>query len=638
MSAIAGIFYFKDALTPPALIQTLTASMRRRGPDEQTYWTQGSIALGHCMLRTTPEALEEHQPLTSEDGSLVMVWDGRLDNRDELKRDLSALGVVLRNNSDAELALQSYASWGEACAAKLLGDFAFAVWDAARQQLFCARDHMGARPFYYTKNDQFFAFASEDEALIALPGVSRDPDDDRMAYFLVRDFSGFENANTWLKGVKALQPAQTLTVCKVEGVKTRTYWKLEPRPLDNCASEEACLNAFEAVFAEAVRCRMRSLGDVAAMISGGMDSAGLAVMAKRVLSEIPGKAVHTYSAIADVPDHCAESQRILGLTRPFEQNAHFVSVPSFTGMLDVRDLLEADKTNLHPVNTLLLPAMMCMAASRHGHRVMLHGAGGDITMHTPYRYMAHWLRKGQWRTAWAECQYASRNHTYLQGRSPLRLLLENLGAAYAPRFIKRIIRAMRWVRSPSPLADSMINPAFAQRVGVARRMKKAALAVPLRFSEIQAIHVNTIQATYGLVLGLSEYDRVAGRYGMEARDPWSDKRVAEFWVNLPLEYKVRQGWTKYLARTYFGAMLPKEAVWHSGKEHLGGFFYSRLIQENKGASCLALEQGVEQASHYFDRGSVTVKCQAFCERNDESAGQMVYDIITIKNWLKRISG
>lgn len=125
MSAIAGIFYFHGAPLDPDLITKLTSAMSTRGPDSQTQWVKGSVGLGHCMLRTTPESLVERQPLLSQDGKLVLVWDGRLDNRAELRSALTSRGVVLRDNSDAEMVLQSYTIWGKGCPGQLLGDFAF---------------------------------------------------------------------------------------------------------------------------------------------------------------------------------------------------------------------------------------------------------------------------------------------------------------------------------------------------------------------------------------------------------------------------------------------------------------------------------------------------------------------------------
>ena len=204
MSAIAGILYFHGAPLEPGLIEKLTSAMKRRGPDAQTHWMQASVGLGHCMLRTTPESIEEHQPLFSQDKNLVLVFDGRLDNRDELRRDLIAAGAVLRDHSDAELALQSYAAWGEDCPSRLLGDFAFAVWDARRQRLFCALDHMGARPFYYALDKQFFAFASEEEALLELPGVSRQPNEAMILHMLVPAYQSADNQRFWLKDVWGL--------------------------------------------------------------------------------------------------------------------------------------------------------------------------------------------------------------------------------------------------------------------------------------------------------------------------------------------------------------------------------------------------------------------------------------------------
>jgi asparagine synthase (glutamine-hydrolysing) len=111
----------------------MTSAMAYRGPDGIHHWVKGSVALGHCMLRTTPESLEEQQPLANEDESLVLVMDGRLDNREELQRAFRAHGINLRGQTDAELVLAAYQLWGEDSPNHLLGDFAYAVWDARRQ-------------------------------------------------------------------------------------------------------------------------------------------------------------------------------------------------------------------------------------------------------------------------------------------------------------------------------------------------------------------------------------------------------------------------------------------------------------------------------------------------------------------------
>jgi len=637
MSAIAGILYFHEAPLDPGLIDKLTGAMKRRGPDEQTRWVQTSLALGHCMLRTTPESLEERQPLASQDKKLVMVWDGRLDNREELRQELIAAGEALRDNSDAELAIQAYAAWGEDCPRRLLGDFAFAVWDARRRRLFCALDHMGARPFYYALNQQFFAFASEEEALLELPGLSRQPNEAMILHMLVPDYQSADNQRFWLKDVWGLQPGQYMSVAVDGTSRTETYWRLEPGDESVFASDQACEEAFLDVFGEAVRCRMRATGDIAAMMSGGMDSASIAAMVKRLLPDMPGKAFHTYSAISDHPESCVESQCIQSLTQDLGGNAHFVSVPSFTGMADVDDLLETAWARPHPCdNSIVLPAMMCQAASRHGHRVMLHGASGDLTMHVPDRYTAYLLRDGQWRTAWNECRGASRNNTYLRGSSPGLLLLRNAWTAWMPAAIKFLVRRLR---RGNPLAGSMANPGFAEKLHLTDRLRKQEAQAKRPFSaNHQQEHAQLFNAAWGPVLGLSGYERVAGSYGVELRDPWADKRVAEFFLRLPLKYKVRDGWNKYLPRSAFAPDLEDSVRWRLGKEHLGWQFTVRLMEETHVLIEPLLDLSLEAARGYVDADTVRARLKKYKLAQDIEGQEFFYEAIALMLWVRRVAG
>jgi len=637
MSAIAGILYFHGAPLEPGLIEKLTSAMKRRGPDAQTHWMQASVALGHCMLRTTPESLEEHQPLFSQDKNLVLVFDGRLDNRDELRRDLIAAGAVLRDHSDAELALQSYAAWGEDCPSRLLGDFAFAVWDARRQRLFCALDHMGARPFYYALDKQFFAFASEEEALLELPGVSRQPNEAMILHMLVPAYHSEDNQRFWLKDVWGLQPGQRMSVAPDGTSQTETYWRLEPGDESVYASDQACEEAFLDVFGEAVRCRMRASGDIAAMMSGGMDSASIAAMVKRLLPGMPGKQFHTYSAISDDPASCVESRCIQSLTKDLGDNAHFLSVPSFTGIADVDDLLETAWARPHPCdNSIILPAMMCMAASQRGQRVMLHGACGDLTMHVPTRYVAYLMRASQWRTAWHECRSASRNNTYLRGSSPGWLFLQNAWTAWMPAAIKFLARRLR---RGNPLAGSVVNAGFAERLQLTERLRKQEAKANRFFSaSLQQAHAEVFNATWGPVLGLSGYERVAGRYGVELRDPWADKRVAEFFLRLPLKYKIRDGWNKYLARSAFAQDLEDSVRWRLGKEHLGWQFTVRIMEETDAFIEPIVEQGLEAARDYVDVAAVRAHLRKYRLTKDIAGQEFFYETLALMLWIRRVTG
>src|SRR5580704_5178731 len=139
MSGIAGIWELDGRPVDPASLEKMMQVIRYRGPDGSGSWTAGSITLGHQQLCTTPESLSERQPLLSQDGTLCLTADARVDNRMEVRTDLEAHGISLRTDTDAELILSAYEIWGENCPVHILGDFAFALWDGRRSQLFCAR-------------------------------------------------------------------------------------------------------------------------------------------------------------------------------------------------------------------------------------------------------------------------------------------------------------------------------------------------------------------------------------------------------------------------------------------------------------------------------------------------------------------
>jgi hypothetical protein len=143
MSGLAGIYQLDGRPVPPSLLERMVQRIAHRGPDASYCWIQRSIGMGHAMLHTTPESLEEQQPWQDETGTLCLTLDGRIDNREELTGALETAGFHFRNNTDAELMLRAYQCWGEECPEHVIGDFALTVWDGPRRQVFCARDGSG---------------------------------------------------------------------------------------------------------------------------------------------------------------------------------------------------------------------------------------------------------------------------------------------------------------------------------------------------------------------------------------------------------------------------------------------------------------------------------------------------------------
>ena len=450
----------------------------------------------------------------------------------------------------------------------------------------------------------------------------------------------FDNQYSWLHDVKGLMPGNSLTVSSDGVAASSRYWQFDLGPEDGYSSDEECQEAFLLVFAEAVRCRMRSAGPVAAMMSGGMDSAGISAMVRRLLPEMPGKQFHTYSAIADEPENCVESQCILSLTESLYDTVHFVSVPSFKGMANVQDLIEVATSKQHPIdNSILLPAVMCKAAGGQGHRVMLTGVSGDLTMAAPDRFPAHLLREGDWQQAWSECKAISENHTFLHGASPAMLLLKNSWAAYAPDAARSL--AFRLRHKETRLAGSVINADFARKLDLAERLRlqvnRHAIS-RVSFEEHQHSLVRVNSGPWGFVSGLSGYDRVAGRYGVELRDPWADKRVVEFFLRLPFRYKLRNGWTKHLARTAFALDLDNKVQWRRGKEHLGPHFYQSLMDERSKPAGQRMVVDLERLRPYVNIDTLWSRYSENKEGTNKgpSPSYLKSELVALEHWLRRI--
>jgi asparagine synthase (glutamine-hydrolysing) len=250
MSGIAGALLFDDAFEASKLVARATNRMRYLGPDGLAHWSSGRVAMGQCMLRVVPEAAREVLPLADEERGLVLVWDGRLDNRDALYSALKP-DFPSRGEPDSRYVLEAYARWGEACPQHLLGDFAFAVWDDRKQLMFCARDPVGACRFSYTRSAHFFAFATESEALAGLPGIGAEPNENYIAHMLVPKFQNRGDRGSWLRNIHALLPGESLSVAPGGEVSFRKYRTFDAGDYRHYRSYQECEAHFLSIFGHA---------------------------------------------------------------------------------------------------------------------------------------------------------------------------------------------------------------------------------------------------------------------------------------------------------------------------------------------------------------------------------------------------
>jgi asparagine synthase (glutamine-hydrolysing) len=281
VSGIVGILHLDGAPVDDQLLQRLVDFQKFRGPDAQQLWIGGHVGLGHTLLRTNDESVHETQPFHLGD-NIWIAADARVDGRSDLVSKLTAAGQKpAPDATDAELILRSYLAWGEACLEYLLGDFAFAIWDGPEQKLFCARDQMGVKPFYYANLGSLLLFSNTLDCVRRHPAVSDRLNDLAIADFLLFDINQ-DAATTAFADIRRLPAAHSLR-CERGAVSIRRYWTLSVTEPVRFRRESECIEQFHTLLGQAVvdRLRTRSAG---ILMSGGLDSTTVAATARRILA------------------------------------------------------------------------------------------------------------------------------------------------------------------------------------------------------------------------------------------------------------------------------------------------------------------------------------------------------------------
>ena len=393
MSGVVGIYNLERKAIDPEAFERMVDSLAHRGPDGTGVWCDESVGLGHRMLWTTPESLLEQLPLKDSTGNLVLTADARIDNRDELIAALSLTDRPVEKITDSDLILAAYEKWGKDSPSKLIGDFAYAIWDNRQQILFCARDHFGVRPFYYSyQADRQFVFASEIKGILSHPEVPHQLNEVRVADYLANLFD--DKAITFYEGIFRLLPAHTLTVSQ-SGIEVQEYWSLDPSRELKLGSDEEYAKAFREIFTEAVRCRLRSAFPIGSTLSGGLDSSSITCVARQILSEEKKLPLHTFSYIYDDLPQCDEREFIESVVNQGDLIPHYMHGEQISPFLDWQKVFDyTDETLLGP-NTYL-PWNYYKEAGKYGIRILLDGFDGDTTVSHGIAHLTALARQGRW--------------------------------------------------------------------------------------------------------------------------------------------------------------------------------------------------------------------------------------------------
>lgn len=627
MSAVAGIVSFDGAPVAPGALERMTAAMAARGPDGIAHWRGGGVGLAHCALRVTPESLGERQPLANEDASVVLVMDGHVDDREGLRRELLAAGRVPRDESDAELVLRAYEAWGEECPGRIVGELAFLAWDGRRRTLFAARDVAGTRHFYYHFAAGRLAFASEIRALLAEGRITPRLNEARLVDFLVTEFDRDDEVGTFYEGIVRLPAGHAMRVT-AEGVRAWRYW--DPATLEEArfASLDECAEAFREELCRAIRCRLRSVGPVGAQMSGGLDSSSIVGLARARLRDRLAEPLRTFSLVRGDRERCPEWRAVQRMVE-----GGWI-VPT---ILDPGRAAETWRAHVGAIGALDEPfafsdgfteALLCEAARAQGCRVLLDGTAGDLLFYSFGRSLA-WDRRALARLPGV---VAAAGRHRVEGRG--RALAALIASPLLPPPLRAACRGLRDRFRGPPGDEQLLREPVARQFLGARRASRRREAVPGSRVGLVA-HARTF--TSGLLSFAHEVNGpVALARGIEPRSPFSDRRMIEFAVRMPVRAKLFDGWYKPLLRRAMAGVLPGEVLWRTDiGSHPGGEFRARLVaQIAAGAPEIWLRPNVERRlDRWIDGARLADAWGRYERRGDLETGLNLLSLAVLARWL-----
>jgi len=552
MCGIAGIVGRQNRQALEGMVQALV----HRGPDDHGVWVGPEIGLGMRRLSIIDLA-GGRQPMTNEDETLHVVFNGEIYNFRDLRADLLQRGHRFRTQSDTEVLLHLYEEAGPACVERLRGMFAFALWDAPRRSLLLARDRLGKKPLFYWQRDGLFIFASEIKALLCHPAVARNVDWEAFHHYLA--FGYTPGDRSIFDGIAKLPPASTATLR--DGVLTlRRYWTL-PHSTPAAARRLSFREAADRVrheLREAVRLRLESDVPLGVFLSGGIDSS--AVVAS--MREVTGQRIATFSiGFGRAAPSFDELPYARMVARRFETDHH-------------EEIVEPKAADLLPgivqhfdepfADSSAIPTFVVAQATARHVKVVLSGIGGDETFAGYPRYLG--VRLSEW--------YAL-----------IPRWLRAVPGALLPRLIRESDASRNWgdwarrfiSGAEQPLPDRYLG--WIRFFGEADLARLATPALQARWqTNVEAVHRAAYAAhDHGdpvdgaFRIDLRTYlpddllvmaDRMSMAHSLELRAPFCDHRVIEESLGIPPAMKMPGLRLKGLLKTAFADVLPAPVLSH----------------------------------------------------------------------------
>ncbi len=524
MCSICGIFAPRGVgLAECAAVREMSRVMRHRGPDAEGFFGAGLAALHHNRLAVV-DLTGGAQPMTVVRGghAYTIVYNGELYNTEELTRELAREGVKCETHSDTEAVVYAYAVWGEDCVLHMNGIFAFSVYDAQEMRLFCARDRMGVKPFFFTRVGDRFLFSSEVKSLLKYAGVT--PTLDRVGLWQLLYLSPATLPGSGIfRDIESLLPAERCTVDE-HGMRRDIYWTTEAKVHTDTPAETIAVT--RELMTDAIRRQLISDVPLCTFLSGGLDSSVVSAVAAEVY-RARGEVLDTYSFEYEGNDYAPT------LFQPNPDDAYAVRMAEYIGSHHTILTAPSDA-----VAEALLPAV----------RARDFPGQADIDS-----------------SLWYFCGEVKRRHTVALSGECADEIFGGYPWFYRPEMLTRDF--FPWIHEPRAriglFRPEMVHPDEGYDY-LSHVYRDTVSATPCLDGECDADRTARIatklSVDYFMASLLERKDRMSMAHGLEVRVPFADHRIIEYVVNVPWHIKHADGVEKALLRSAMAPYLPDEIL------------------------------------------------------------------------------
>ncbi len=557
MCGIAGIFEFgRDAHVDSGVLRSMCDVMAHRGPDDDGFFTQGGIGLGMRRLSIVDLATG-HQPLSNEDGSIWIVFNGEIYNHRALRERLTTLGHRYRTQSDTETIVHLYEEYGKDCVQHLRGMFAFAIWDSKGKTLFVARDRLGIKPLYYRLTPRNFIFGSEIKVLLAGTGVQREFNRDVLPEFLA--FGYLSGDDTFYTGIRKLMPGHYLEINRDGDLKVEQYWDLPQAAGDDSHDERYYVDSYRELLEGAVNSHLMSDVPLGVFLSGGLDSSAVAAL----MTKIRREPIETFSV-----GYAEQTYSELPFARTVAQHLKSVHHEILMGREDFFGALP--KLIWHEDEPIVWPSSVSLffvaQLARERVKVVLTGEGSDETLAGYSRYaltlknlafdrfyrriISRGLRR-KLRELIATSSGINAAARRKLSHTPIGLDGESWASFYFDNFFSAFNQKDQDDLLTTDFHEEMVgNSAYRNVLGYWEK-SSGELLQRLLYTDIK---------TYMVEL-LMKQDNISMAASIESRVPFLDHVLVEWATRVPARIQIRGGGGKQILKKAVEDLLPRSIVY-----------------------------------------------------------------------------